>query len=243
MPSVDGVLRILDASAEQFVFPMLDNGYIYPAAARLSVFSGKDGWAVVFENFGYFTRVGIPDTSITTIGEGIIRPEKVSDFISQQAFETFCRVNEFWRQDNEAPLEEGDWIDDENLDMMRVGCTAIPLRGSLLPIPPLAELNEIGQRGGIRNPFHLANIARFLSAHHRENILAVEEFKRIPKGWTQLLRLDEWRHPDVVYPECKPSTSATMRSLAEVIATGDASQYKPENPNTHWRHWPEGGTL
>jgi hypothetical protein len=32
--------------------------------------------------------------------------------------------------------------------------------------------------------------------------------------------------------------------LAEVLARGDLSHYRSAEPcNTHWRHWPEGGTL
>ena len=55
--------------------------------------------------------------------------------------------------------------------------------------------------------------------------------------------LDGWHHPDVVADE-RPSANETFQQLAAVLSTGDASLYQPVQPfNTHWRHWPEGGTL
>jgi hypothetical protein len=45
---------------------MLDNGYIYLAATRLSLFRSSRDWAITIEVFGYSPRAGIPDTSIYT---------------------------------------------------------------------------------------------------------------------------------------------------------------------------------
>jgi len=59
-----------------------------------------------------------------------------------------------------------------------------------------------------------------------------------------LLQLEEWHHPNVVDDKGRPSTSETFRQLAQVLATGDVSLYHPSQPpNTHWRNWPEGGSL
>lgn len=42
----------------------------------------------------------------------------------------------------------------------------------------------------------------------------------------------------------RPSVYETWRLLARVIVTGDISVYKPTiPPNTHWRDWPESGSL
>lgn len=42
----------------------------------------------------------------------------------------------------------------------------------------------------------------------------------------------------------RPSTYETWRLLAKVIATGDPSAYQPTLiSNTHWRFWPESGSL
>ncbi|MDS0860972.1 hypothetical protein NUV25_25000 [Burkholderia pseudomultivorans] len=40
--TIDGqsILSVLDDCCEQFSFPMLDNGYVYLAATRLSLYGG-----------------------------------------------------------------------------------------------------------------------------------------------------------------------------------------------------------
>ncbi|HTJ11793.1 MAG TPA: hypothetical protein VL547_07200 [Dinghuibacter sp.] len=44
--------------------------------------------------------------------------------------------------------------------------------------------------------------------------------------------------------ETRPSSYETWQQIAEVLATGDTSRYKPTlEPNTHWRYWPEGGSM
>jgi hypothetical protein len=61
---------------------------------------------------------------------------------------------------------------------------------------------------------------------------------------TRLLQLEEWHHPNVVDTAERPSGSETFVQLARVLETGAVSLYQPTAaPNTHWRHWPEGGTL
>jgi hypothetical protein len=55
--------------------------------------------------------------------------------------------------------------------------------------------------------------------------------------------LDEWNHPDLANSEL-PSQSETFQQLAQVLATGDTSKYWPSKaPNSHWKNWPDGGTL
>lgn len=48
---------------------------------------------------------------------------------------------------------------------------------------------------------------------------------------------DEWEQK-------RPSSYETWQQLAQVLATGDVHYYQPTLPsNTHWRHWPESGSL
>ena len=58
--STTAILGVLDQSAEAFTFPMLDNGYVYLAASRLSLFRSDKHWAVVFEIFWIFAPSGPP---------------------------------------------------------------------------------------------------------------------------------------------------------------------------------------
>lgn len=42
----------------------------------------------------------------------------------------------------------------------------------------------------------------------------------------------------------RPSSYQTWKQIAKVIATGDTSHYKPTlKPNSHWKHWPDSGSL
>lgn len=51
-------------------------------------------------------------------------------------------------------------------------------------------------------------------------------------------------HNQNQWDEARPGSYETWQLLAKVIATGDASFYKPTlAPNTHWINWPESGSL
>ncbi len=66
---------------------------------------------------------------------------------------------------------------------------------------------------------------------------------RNPDDLPLFMRLDEWFHPDLAAGEL-PSSCQTFHMLAEAIVSGDAAAYRPaREPNTHWRNWPDGGTL
>jgi hypothetical protein len=83
-------------------------------------------------------------------------------------------------------------------------------------------------------------IAVALVEQHRDELLAThdEVARFFPRGLPpELLVVDEWRHVDLSGDE-KPSQSETFQMLANVIAVGDPSLYKPtEQPNTHWSNW------
>jgi len=88
-------------------------------------------------------------------------------------------------------------------------------------------------------------LCRFLACVARADVLANPSEQRVSilPEMELLLQLEEWHHPDVVSDE-RPSSSETFQQLAQVLATGDAGFYRPtQPPNTHWRNWPEGGSL
>ena len=95
----------------------------------------------------------------------------------------------------------------------------------------------------VASPFHF--LLRSLVPEHRNPLLATdgELSQRLSVALPLLLRLDQWCHPDVSAGEL-PSNSEAFKMIAEVLATGDASRYKPtQEPNTHWSNWPMGGDL
>jgi hypothetical protein len=101
---------------------------------------------------------------------------------------------------------------------------------------PLAVAAPAGTR--------LEHVFRELTPEHRGLLLADESElrRRIPADLPEVLRLDDWHQPDLF--EHRPSESETYRLLAEVLATADASRYRPKlPPNTHWSNWPDSGSL
>jgi len=85
-------------------------------------------------------------------------------------------------------------------------------------------------------------LLRAVTPEYRHHFFLNDEEKQaefiypIPK----LLQLDEWNHPqydeeNILEP---PSQYEAFQMIAKVIATCDASLYKPtEAPNTHWKNW------
>jgi len=68
------LLRVLDSCAQSCTFPMLDNGHVYLAATRLSLFGSAADWALVVEVFGFSPRAGLPDLHVHTGDVARYRP-------------------------------------------------------------------------------------------------------------------------------------------------------------------------
>ena len=91
----------------------------------------------------------------------------------------------------------------------------------------------------------LHELARFLADVARDDVLAAPHERRahVPLELEEIAVLDEWTHPDVACSEI-PSQLESFQQLARVLETGDVSVYRPTtSPNTHWKNWPDGGTL
>ncbi len=56
------------------------------------------------------------------------------------------------------------------------------------------------------------------------------------------LQADEWNKQE--WEHNRPSTYETWQLIAKAIVTNDPTQYKPTLPaNTHWKYWPDSGSL
>lgn len=241
--TVDDILGVLDSCCDSFAFPMLDNGYVYLAATRLSLFRSSADWALVTEVFGFSPRTGVPDTYISTFGSRLANRKSEADFISENALHNYLACN----PNNEPrfvwPISEGDWIDGEAVAR---GTRTIELRGRLADTPSLEDLAKYGVEPDQPGELQIFELCRYLAAIHRDDVLATDQERRgnVPDELEQILVLDEWNHPDVVDDSKRPSGSETFRQLSEVLITGYVSLYRPSlPPNTHWKNWPEGGTL
>jgi hypothetical protein len=243
MDSPDAILAILDACCDAFTFPMLDNGYVYPCAARMSLFRGASDWAIVIETFGFSPRAGLPDTSVSTFASRLHARNTPDDYVSREAYERYLSTHPHNEFRSVFPIEDGPWIQDE---LVVPDVANVLVRGNAVAIPPRGVYANHGIVLEDPNEIQVFELCRYLASIARDAVLATPAERRISVApeMTELLVLDEWHHPNVVDDEERPSGSETFRQLAEVLVTGDASRYRPTRPpNTHWSNWPDGGTL
>jgi hypothetical protein len=215
MPSsAERILAQLDQAAADFVFPMLDNGYVHLVDTRLHAFADAERWALVLEVVGYSYRSTALDNALHIYGEPLARPPGTSndDFL--------------------FPVDS-DPADDASPTGVREGLTHLTVRGQQVALPARAEPWDLP-----------ALYRSLVPEHRDLLFATQEELRsRVPAGIPRLLQLEAWHHPDLAKGE-RPSQSETFVQLAQVIARRDPSLYRPtREPNTHWSNWPDGGSL
>ncbi|CCH19106.1 DUF7003 family protein [Micromonospora lupini] len=208
------ILDQLDTAAGDFRFPDLGHGYYYAVDARLHAYRDAHRWALIVETVGYSPRAGNLIDVLHVFGNCLTEGQP-----------GYGNEDFLGRVDNPDEIED--------MDEPEIYCgNPIVVRGRRIPVA--AEPGE-----------ELVDVLRRLVPEHRELLLAdeVELRRRIPADLPEILRLDQWHHPDPAR-DTLPSQSTTFRQLADVLATGDAGRYAPDlPPNTHWSHWPESGNL
>ena len=244
--NVTDVLGILDRCCDVFTFPMLDNGYFYLAATRLSLHRSEADWAMVIETFGYSPREGCPSTVIQTFASRFSHRKVREDYVSAEAFANYLAQNPHNEFDSAYPFDNDDWLDTDNPELVSETAKEVTVRGQPILVPRPTEYTHFGIK--LEDPIRVRvyEFCRAMAYLLRNDVLATsdERRSRVPQHMRQLMVLDEWHHPDVVRDTERPSTCETFRQLALVLISGDVSQYRPTlEPNTHWMHWPEGGTL
>ena len=246
MTNPDAILSILDACCDAYTFPMLDNGYVYLAATRLSLFRSPEDWALVIEVFGFSPRAGLPDTHIHTFASRLHDRDAPERYRTREAYENYL-VN---YPSNESrfvhPIAEGQWQDPEDQELVALDAHEIMVRGTPRPIPTVSEYARYGIQLAEAPRVRVFELCRFLAEVVRNDVLATSGERRISvlPTMTQILQLEEWHHPNVVDDKDRPSGSPTFQQLAQVLATGDVGRYAASSsPNTHWRNWLDGGSL
>jgi hypothetical protein len=228
------ILKQLDEAARGFVFPMLDNGYVYPADVRLTVYRDSRDWLMIIEVLGAFTaKVSGRDSfqnSLHLFGSAI---HQKPGMVDASLFPV-------------ESLEDDPLFEDEYEWNLRPEARSLCIRGSAVIFDPSPE--SLAKKGiELLDPPSIdpPAVLRSLLPEHRNALLASEDelAAHNPKHLPLWLRLDEWNHPDLA-GDVMPSDSETFRMLADAIVAGDTSLYAPMlPPNTHWKYWPEGGTL
>jgi hypothetical protein len=239
------ILKALDQCCTDFSFPMLDNGYVYLAACRLSLHRSVTNWAMVLEVFGFSPRAGFPDTAISTFAKALHDRNPPEGYVSADAYQAYLTNNPHNEFRAVFPIEEGSWQDAENSEVLNSNAQAFSLRGMSRKIPDISAYGNVGIRLEEPEKVRTHEFCRWLAAVEREAVLAtpVERRVSLTPEMNQILLLEEWHHPDLCAGEVA-SDSETFRQLARVLATGDISHYAPTmEPNNHWINWPAGGSL
>jgi hypothetical protein len=239
------ILRVLDAGAEACAFPMLDNGYVYLAATRLSLHRSADDWALVFEIFGFSPRAGLPDLCVTTFGSRLRDRDPVARYVSRAAYLNYLAGHPNDDSRFFHPIAEGEWQDPESDELVSQDAGEVVLRDRAVQLPGLNDFEtlDISLSHGPR--IQTFELCRLLAARHRDSVLANRRERRVSvlEELVEIVVLDDWRHPNLVDGE-RPSQCESFAQLADVLASGDVGRYTANvAPNTDWRNWPNGGTL
>jgi len=239
------ILSVLDGCCDSFTFPMLDNGYVYLAQTRLSLYRSVTDWAIVIEVFGFSPRSGLPDTQIYTFASRLSNRDRREQYVNQEAYQKYLANNPNNDSRFVFPVDEGPWQDEENCEFVAEGAREIVVRGRPLSLPVVDEYGRHGIELEQPPRVQVFELCRYLADNSPDQVLATAEERRVSvlPQMSQLLKLGEWNHPSVVDGD-RPSSSETFQQLAQVLSTGDIGLYQPiRPPNTHWRNWPEGGKL
>jgi len=215
-------------------FPMLDNGYVYPAGTRLTAYRDDERWAMIIETIGFSYRGG----GHNGINNAMYIYGNCLDFESGLRNENFICPT--------ADAENNPTFDKEEDFYLNPTTATFLLREKEHPlIHDRATYQSYGIEPEDPERINAFEFLRLLDATHHDQLVATEEEirKKIPGDLPLIIKLEEWHHPDVADQEF-PSENETFVQLANVLATGNIAHYKPSNPpNTHWRNWPEGGTM
>jgi len=234
------ILSQLDDCAHGYEFPMLDNGYNYPADVRLSAYRDEMRWAIIIEDLNCHNRAYQHDAfshCAYCFGNCLKgSPGLGKDFTSSTS-----------DSPNESIFVDGDDSVEENGSaIVRSDLKEILIRDQIVPVDLTPE-NLLAKGIALEEApiIHDYELLRSLLPENRDLLLATEEelHQHVPSDLPLLLRLDEWHHPDLSGDEL-PSESETFQMIADVLVTGNINRYSPTKaPNTHWSNWPEGGTL
>ena len=236
---------------EPYCFFMdLGHGYFYTANSRLTLYGDDGRWAIVFEKSGYANRDGRIELELNFFGNCLHNLDRAGAddrYICNAKFLT---------------LVDGDALNAIASDFEQVSPAAsfVKVRAESVPIPSTKAgfakwIPDIENDSGFLERPTFWDLARFLAFENVDLCRATDTEKRLclPRDLPEIMTVDEWHHrnyhhydngPDKELMGDAPSTYETFPLLAEVLATGDPSRFRPTlPPNSHWSNWPEAGTL
>lgn len=213
------ILDLLDESAREFRFPGFDNMNYYLGTARINAFRSPQNWAVVLEEILWWPAAEGIQQELFVFGTGL--PESELAFPGQPKWQQGLI---YWPH---SPLECRFEDDGElSLEGLSIRGQAIELKAEQIAAQP-----EVPERG-------FAIMVHLIERYRELLMCSPDELRRVvPPELELLVQLDQWQHPQVYAGEL-PSQNLTFQNLAQLLASGDLSQFRPTGEgNVDWRRW------
>jgi hypothetical protein len=140
----DHILSVLDRCCDQFTFPMLDNGYVYLAATRLSLYRTHQDWAIVIEVFGFSPRSELPDTHIHTFASTLCNRDVPEMYGKGELYDNYLANNPNNDSRFVFPVDAGDWQDTQDIMIVAKSARDFLVRGQVQPIPTIDQYSRRG---------------------------------------------------------------------------------------------------
>lgn len=232
--SAKSILQQFDKCADDFTFPMLDNGYIYHIESRMTGYRDTERWILIIEVVGFNIRGGGHNginNCLHIFGNCLSFPPGTNN------------DNVLYMTDN---VSNNKTFDEEYEEHLNQNVNSMLLREKEIKVNHDIEF-YLNKGIELEEPSKIMiwEFLRGLIPEYSLDLLATEKEirKRIPKDIPEFFKLNEWFHPDLADSE-KPSNNETFKMIAKALETGIINEYKPtKEPNNHWKNWPDGGTL
>jgi hypothetical protein len=142
--TVPEILEVLDRCCESFAFPALDNGYIYPAATRLTAFRSYTDWSIAIEVFGYSPRAGFPEVTIYQFASRFQDRVETPSYSAEQR-ERYLAQHPHDQMTFAYPLEGSEaWQDEECDEYVAPDVRVLTLRGAPISVPERDSYARLG---------------------------------------------------------------------------------------------------
>jgi hypothetical protein len=238
----------------------------------LNIFKGEnDNWAIAGERLGYNPRGGCIFLDVYYWGNCLsnlyYHPVKDAGYntftpIDWDSYQSTLTEEEYLRPDSkfwlvrgvEVPLSHSredylkagiDLIEDETINIEEASRLVITKHRHLFratdeelyqSIPShlnkILVIDEWHQRDYLQMPVFE------IDESHQES-LGQEAYEKVLRSISEYEEINrrQWQ-------ENRPSAYETWQQIAKVIVTGDPAHYQPTiAPNTHWKNWPQSGSL
>lgn len=147
----------------------------------------------MIEVSGFSPRSGLPDIHVHAFASRLRRGKSVDDYANRQAYDSYLASNEHNESTFIYPIDEGNWLDPDDSDLMAVGQESVLLRGTSLDTPRPSEygLYDIALQHPPR--VYVFEFCRFLAATARSSVLATADERRkcVPPELEQVMQIEE----------------------------------------------------